>query len=84
MYVHSSRAAGDGLTRNVGGLPKNVTGTDGNNNSATKADIQNDSSLQPYLWGSFWQQSLLKCPGEVKYMITTSTLLKPVVICGRG
>jgi hypothetical protein len=55
MYVHSSRAAGDGLTRNVGGLPKNVTGTDGNNNSATKADIQNDSSLQPYLWGSFWQ-----------------------------
>jgi hypothetical protein len=55
MYVHSSQVAGDGLTRNVGGLPKNVTGTDGNDNSATKADIQNDSSLQPYLWGSCWQ-----------------------------
>jgi hypothetical protein len=36
MSVHSSRAAGDGLTRNVGGLPKNVTGTDGVNNSPKK------------------------------------------------
>jgi hypothetical protein len=50
MLMHSSQAAGDGLTRNVGGLLKNVTGTDRINNSSQKAHIHGDSNKSSILW----------------------------------
>jgi hypothetical protein len=54
-YVHINVCAlqsgsRDGLTRDVGGLPKNVTGTDGINNSRQKAHIHSDSNKSSILW----------------------------------